>query len=1720
MRAVRGLNRKRGVAVVAALGAMVAAGVVVPLVVAAGSDVTLSPGSLTFADRAVGTTADAQAVQLTNTGDSPLKISTIHITGADAGDFAQGSACPVSPDTIPVGASCTTYVSFTPHSSGSKSAALEIGDDAASSPQSVALSGGGLASPQVQLAPATLTFGATQAGDDSAAQTVTLTNTGAGTLHLSAIRFAGADASDFTRTTTCDSGAGLNAGGSCTVDVVFAPHAPGSKTATLAFDDDAPGTPQSVALAGSATAAPGPSASFSPTSLSFPSQAVGAAAAPQTVAVTNTGQGAMSIGGISIVGANAGDFAQTNDCPASLASGATCSVSVTFTPGAGGSRGASLSVSDNAPGSPHTVSLTGVGTAAGTYLSENFESGSLAQWDRLSSSDSTVALDSSVSNSGSSGVRFTNNSNDQSSRLFANLANGPEAQSYTRFCFRIGPGLTEGMELANGRAINATYPLGIRRWEIVYNPVTKGLEGYFFNDALDRLDMYAANGLVVTGRWYCAELYLDESAAGHAQLWLDGVSVGSVDGDLSTPDPYSRLYLWNQPGAGTVWFDDVQVADAPIGPTGAGAASLPGPQASMSPASVGFGSQSNHTTSAAQTVTFSNTGESSLTIGGVSTTGANAGDFAQTNDCPATLAAGASCSASVTFRPSAVGARSASLAFADTAPGSPHTVALSGTGEAADSATTTFSPTSLSFGEQTVGTHATAQAVTVTNTGTLPMSIAAITITGANATEFGQGSDCPANSDMLAVGASCTIYVSMSPAGSGVRSATLSVAGNAANSPAAVALDGVGVLPPGVFLTDGFEGGLGLWTTIGDGTETMETGAVKDGSAAVALTNAANGGYAGLSAGFAGQDQVQTYTSFCFELAGLTAPAVLAQGRDANGLNLWEIDYDPGLKGLDVYFWNGARERTNLFTPSNVVTTGRWYCAEIDLDAATSGHATVSLDGHTVAGTNGDFSATDHYSRLLLWNNGAAGTVDYDDVEVASTPSGSHGSGGTGQSGPALTPTPTALTFAAQPSGTTSAGQTVTLANGGTAALAIGSISVTGANAGDFAESDNCPASLAAGATCTATVTFTPTAAGARSASLTVTDNAADSPQAVALSGNGTPAGTYLSDDFESGLGQWDPLSSSDSSIAVDSSQANSGSTSVRFTNNSNDQSSRLMADLAGGGHAQTYTRWCFRIAPGQADGVEIGNGRAITTEYPLGIRRFVIDYNPATKGIEGYFFNENLDRLDMSAATGRVLTGRWYCAELYLDEATNGHARLWLDGVLVGSVDGDLGTPGLYSRFYLWNQAGAGTVWFDDVEVADSPIGPVGAGTADLPGPQESLSPSTLDFGSQTTQTTSAGKTVTLTNTGSSAMTISGVAVTGSNAGDFAQTNTCPGTLAAGASCTATVTFAPTALGSRAASLSITDDASGTHAVALSGTGAAPSAALASVSPPSVPFGSQQVNTPSAAQTVTLTNTGTLPMSISGITIGGANAADFSQTNSCPSGSATLAVGASCTIAVTVTPAATGSRAASLSIAGNATNSPSTVALSASGTLPPGTFLSDGFESGLGAWTTVGIGQAATGTPARTGTSSAVLSQSQGGIGLLRGFDTQGQVETHTRFCLDGVPPSVSVLAQGRDTNGANLWELDWDPGINGLDIYLWNGAHARTDRYVSNVFTGGPWYCFDIDLDQVAAGHASVSVNGTSVASASLDFTGGTPYGQLLFWDYSAAGAVIVDDVSVTAQ
>jgi hypothetical protein len=96
----------------------------------------------------------------------------------------------------------------------------------------------------------------------------------------------------------------------------------------------------------------------------------------------------------------------------------------------------------------------------------------------------------------------------------------------------------------------------------------------------------------------------------------------------------------------------------------------------------------------------------------------------------------------------------------------------------------------------------------------------------------------------------------------------------------------------------------------------------------------------------------------------------------------------------------------------------------------------------------------------------------------------------------------------------------------------------------------------------------------------------------------------------------------------------------------------------------------------------------------------------------------------------------------------------------------------------------------------------------------------------------------------------------------------------------------------------------------------------VATLAPVAVDFGAVTLNTPSATRAVSLSNTGNAPLTLSALNLGGANAAEFSQAHNCPVGGS-LAAGASCTISAKFTPAATGIRAATLTVASNAAGSP-----------------------------------------------------------------------------------------------------------------------------------------------------------------------------------------------------
>jgi len=202
-------------------------------------------------------------------------------------------------------------------------------------------------------------------------------------------------------------------------------------------------------------------------------------------------------------------------------------------------------------------------------------------------------------------------------------------------------------------------------------------------------------------------------------------------------------------------------------------------------------------------------------------------------------------------------------------------------------------------------------------------------------------------------------------------------------------------------------------------------------------------------------------------------------------------------------------------------------------------------------------------------------------------------------------------------------------------------------------------------------------------------------------------------------------------------------------------------------------------------------------------------------------------------------------------------------------------------------------------------------------------LTPTSLSFGAQVENTTSAAKPVTLKNTGSTTLTINSIGVSGA----FAQTNNCGATLAAGHTCTINVTFTPTTTGPFSGTLTVTDNATNSpQTTSLSGTGILP----VTLTPASLSFGNQAIDTTSASQQLTLKNNQSVTLTISNVRITNG----FAETNTC---GRSLGAGSSCTINVTFTPTATGSYSGPLVITDNAPNSPQSAALSGTGVVDVG---------------------------------------------------------------------------------------------------------------------------------------------------------------------------------------
>ncbi len=205
------------------------------------------------------------------------------------------------------------------------------------------------------VSPSALNFGSQGVTTTSAPQILTVTNSSNVKITIASV----VTAAPFSQTNDC--GGILEPGASCTASVTFTPSSTGLDSGALTITDSTRNSPTRVPLSG--TGVSGGFLTPIPASLAFQPQSVGASSNPVPVTLKNTGNANLTITSIGISGLNSSDYTQTNNCPGSLPAGQNCTANVTFTPTTGGVRSANLSIADNAPGSPQTVPLSGLGLA-------------------------------------------------------------------------------------------------------------------------------------------------------------------------------------------------------------------------------------------------------------------------------------------------------------------------------------------------------------------------------------------------------------------------------------------------------------------------------------------------------------------------------------------------------------------------------------------------------------------------------------------------------------------------------------------------------------------------------------------------------------------------------------------------------------------------------------------------------------------------------------------------------------------------------------------------------------------------------------------------------------------------------------------------------------------------------------------------------------------------------------------------------------------------------------------------------------------------------------------------------------------------------------------------------------------------------------------------------------------------------------------------------------
>jgi hypothetical protein len=1100
--------------------------------------VTLDQTSLAFGSTPFGS-PNSLFVGVTNSGGGPLTVGNVRVSGPNAASFTVQNFCTF---TVLPQQGCGLLVQFSPTAVGAQSATLEINDNAPGSPQTVSITGTGVS--QVTLNPTSIDFG-TQALNviSGFPHDATLLNGAATPLTIASVIISGPNASDFSlaanssRGPICQGGAIVSAiGGTCDIPVNFTPSAVGTRTATITITDNGTGGPRTISLTG--VGAIGVVVTPNPVD-------VGAVVIQTTgdtfAVITNYTGAALTVQSLVISAANQNDFTAASAFGAgacqAAANGGACFLQVNFTPSIIGPESATLTISyAGTTGSPITVPLTATGVNA-TVGGVGFTSSNVQFGGQLVTQTSNPAMalglfNTSGSTKGISGINLSGaNAGDfailsSPSNCAAGGTLGPKSQCQISITFKPTAngartatisativGATAGGPTATLSGIGAPATIVLSDTTLDFgmvlpNPTVPVDQSVFLLNGSPASITLSATAATITGT-NAGDFSIDAGTT-----CLNNAAVIGNGGNCQLVVGFKPAAVGPRTATATIFDSD---SGSPRSVTLVGVGTSTTPFATVNPSTLTFASQTLNTTAAAQTVTVTNRGGSPLLISSgtpLTLGGTNAGDFAIATGTTCTpnlsIAANASCVINITFTPTVAGARTATLTINDNSGGPPtqQTVTLSGTGAASGGGGITFQPPSLTFAstplahvivQETGGANPNTLGFTGAFGGTAPGSASGGTwniAAGPWNTNYDIYELTTANQTDLAAADGYTYtatYNNLSTNTSPTFPGAPFSYGSYANLSVKNIRFDLGMHSDGqgnqVLALDPFDANSPVFTIPGLGTNPVTltllyNNTTQRGDAYVNGVKVISG-YAGNSTAFTGEN-------------------VVFGGEQANFSN---VELIAGLP---------AAVATASLTLTNSATAPLNFTAPAAITGPNAGDFTFAPGSTCAVGTA--VPANGSCVLNLVFLPTAVGTrtatLTFSDDATPGTQTVTLNGTGAAPNAPAVTLNPSSVGFPATSLDTTAAPIAVTLTNSGNAPLNVGSFGIDeGQNSGDFAISTRSTcgpqSTIAAGNSCTIILMFTPSALGERTATLSISDDAAPGTQSLPLSGTGVGAGNF-----------------------------------------------------------------------------------------------------------------------------------------------------------------------------------------------------------------------------------------------------------------------------------------------------------------------------------------------------------------------------------------------------------------------------------------------------------------------------------------------------------------------------------------------------------------------------------------------------------------------------------